>query len=248
MTKKKTNKPQIMDTKKEESIINEKQTISENISSSKVDDLTLLKLANDLIDKQYRRYSIGDAKTYTLVTANSILLTTIGVLFKEALNDKFTLIFITLSIISVAISLYFALKQVIPIGSSGKTNASEPNIRSQNGILRYKNWNEYNDAFSNLDIIKLKEMNVRQIYGMSYNLKGSFEQIKKCVVFTIISVCLVLITFGGIILSTYNIHIFGEKFAKSSISTKVTNKFDSIKINIETPVKKADTLKNGRYK
>ncbi|MCX6230364.1 MAG: hypothetical protein NTZ33_02360 [Bacteroidetes bacterium] len=224
----------------------------ESFTNNHVEYLTLLNLATEIIDKQYRRYSMADTKTFTLVTSNSILLTTIGLLFKEALNDKFTLVFIILSLISVSISLYFALKQVIPLGSSGLTNTENPNIRSQNGILSYKKWEEYKKAFLSISANKLMEMNVRQIFGMSHNIKVNLNKIRNGVIFTIISFALVLLTFTGIVLANYNIHLFGEKISiNNNLNKQIINtckiQVDSVKKK-DTLVKKLDILKNGRIK
>ena len=187
------------------------KTASEMIESAQhTDDDLLMALTTDIIDKQYRLYSWADSKTLSLITTNSILLATIGFLFKECLADTFSLLALIVSLSLIGISLYFSLIQVTPQGSSGKGLSTEPNLKALSGILNFENWESYHEALLKIDKKNLCVYSARQIFGMANNTDKSRKMTTKGVKFTITGIFFMFLSVIGVSLSARNINILGK--------------------------------------
>jgi hypothetical protein len=199
-----------------------------NSSKITVDDHEIedwkIDMALDIVDKQYRLYSWSDSKTASLITTNSILLAVIGFSFKECLEDVFSVVAMTISLVAVSLSLYFSLRQVIPQGSSGKATSSKPNVRALSGILKYDSWTTYFDDLSRLSKKEFLEANARQIFGMSRNVNESRKMTTVGVRLTLVGIIFMCLAVVGASLSSNDIHIFGEWAASTSETNTIEEK------------------------
>ena len=175
----------------------------------------------DILDKQYRLYTWSDVKTQALITTNSIMFAAIGFLYKECMRDALAMLFLTISIISLGISLSTSLLQVIPRVSSGKSGAG-PNMRSIRGISLHENWETYYEALCGQTSQMLTVDAVRQIYGMASNNIRSTRIIKRGVVLTIVAISMLLAAIFTTAFSAKGLHALGE-WQQSSAATTATN-------------------------
>jgi hypothetical protein len=151
----------------------------------------------DLLDKQYRLYSWTDAKALSLITTNSLLLAAIGFLFKECLQDVLATILISMALVLSALSLFYSLVQVIPQGSSGRGGAT-PNLRALSGILTFKSWQKYEQAFHDYSLQNAISDTLRQAYGMAHNTDQGRKSITIGVRLTIASLVFVVLSAFGV--------------------------------------------------
>jgi hypothetical protein len=209
-----------------------------------VDDELILNLTNDILDKQYRLYSWADAKTASLIQTNSILLATIGFIFKDCLTDILATCFIFFAIIANVLSLFFCLRQVKPQRSSGKGIANEPNIRALSGILKIETWQDYHNKLIMTNKKQLYEFSARQIFGMARNTEDSRNNTTIAMKITLCGIAFLILSFISVSLTTNNFHLLGswrkykiKETPAINMIVKVTLKTSEIQQNI-----KSDTL------
>ena len=209
-----------------------------------VDDALLLNLTNDILDKQYRLYSWADSKTASLIQTNSILLATIGFIFKDCLNDVLATIFVFLAIAANVISLFFCLRQVKPQKSSGKAVGDIPNLRALSGILKIKSWQDYHNKLIRLNKKELYEFSARQIYGMAFNVEESRVNTTKAMKVTLFGISFLILSFICVSLSTNSMHYLGtwQKAEIKKTDTLRVNIVDTAKIITLQTVNKKDTI------
>jgi hypothetical protein len=164
----------------------------------------------DLLDKQYRLYSWADAKTSSLITTNSILLAVIGFVFSSCLNDTLSLIAVSIAMLANSLSLFLALLQVWPQGSSGRAKHDRPNIRALSGILSFRNWQEYSREVILAEELRCIEDGTRQVYGMAFNVDKSRKTTKTGIRLTLIGIIFIVITVAGVGFASNDIHILGK--------------------------------------
>lgn len=216
MTIKKHKKTKFIETKEEakptldENRIESKQeTIIENEENVLVDDSLLLTLVNDILDKQYRLYSWADSKTASLIQTNSILLATIGFIFKDCLGDILATLFVFLAISANVISLYYCLRQVKPQKSSGKGASDIPNLRALSGILKIESWQDYHNKLIRINNKQLYEFSARQIYGMAFNVEESRINTTKAMNITLYGIAFLILSFISVSFASNNKHYLG---------------------------------------
>lgn len=252
MTKRK-NKPKVMDTKKQEEVkpkiedkkpVPQQETIIQNEENVLVDDGLLLNLTNDILDKQYRLYSWADSKTASLIQTNSILLATIGFIFKDCLNDVLATIFVFLAIGANVVSLYFCLRQVKPQKSSGKGVSDIPNLRALSGILKIKSWQEYHDKLIRINNKQLYEFSARQIYGMAFNVEESRINTTKAMKITLFGIAFLILSFISVSFASNNKHYLGtwQKVEIKKVDTLKVSIIDTTKVLNFQPTNKKDTI------
>lgn len=221
-TKKEEVKQQTLERKKEP----QQETIIQNEENVLVDDALLLNLTNDILDKQYRLYSWADSKTASLIQTNSILLATIGFIFKDCLNDVIATLSIFLAIGANVTSLYFCLRQVKPQKSSGKGVSDTPNLRALSGILKYQNWQDYHEKLIRIKNKQLYEFSARQIYGMAFNVEESRTNTTKAMKITLYGIAFLILSFISVSLATNDKHYLG------TWQVVKTEKEDTLKVSI----------------
>lgn len=146
-----------------------------------------LEAAIDVLDKQYRLYSWNDQKTATLITANSVLVATIGFLFSTVTKDSWALLFAIVALVLLAISLILSLAQVAPQGSSGKSGRLA-NLRSLRGIASFDNWQAYHQACRTMTKNEFYRDCIRQVYGMTVNNDESRDKTRRGVHMTLVAI------------------------------------------------------------
>jgi hypothetical protein len=152
-----------------------------------------LSAAQEVLDKQYRLYSWNDAKSTSLITANSVLLAAIGFLFPSVQTSIFPLVLLIFAMGLVSASLIFTLLQVVPQGSSGKSGTTK-NIRSMRGILSFSSWEDYHKAARDQTEEAFYEDCNRQIFGMTINNDASRRKTTWGVRVTILAVVMLMIS------------------------------------------------------
>lgn len=233
------------ESKKAEEVILEQDSKSSQ-DEMKIDDELLLNLTTDILDKQYRLYSWADSKTASLIQTNSILLATIGFIFKDCLSDILATIFIFLAIIANIVSLFFCLIQVKPQRSSGKGVDNEPNIRALSGILNIKSWQDYHFNLIKINKKQLYKFNARQIFGMAHNIENSRNNTTIAMKTTLFGICFLILSFVSVSLMTNNIHLLGNWKKTENTETPSVNIItkDTLRIlEIQQNQIKIDTLK-----
>lgn len=213
--------------------IQEQDSIDQKDNKVIVDDELLVNLTNDILDKQYRLYSWVDSKTSSLIQTNSILLATIGFIFKDCITDILATCFIFITILANIISLFYCLRQVKPQRSSGKGVADEPNIRALSGILKIKTWQEYHNKLIRTNSKQLYEFSARQIFGMARNIEDSRINTTKAMKTTLFGIVFLILSFVSVSLTTNNIHLFGSWQKVEVIETHSVNKVTYE--NLKTP-------------
>lgn len=189
--------------------------------TTKNDQELLLAWTYDIGDKQYRSYSWNDAKVQCLLTVDAALIA--GLLFVIQLVDGVgaikiegaPLLFYALSFLLLSISLIYCLLHSIPklnskIGNEGnlrtiiginRFTTIEQTIGKNNFVAREK----YYESVVGLGIEDLLKMNVTQIAGMSKNNNTSHRIIRGGVIFTIISISLLIIGTTWLFVQTLDI-------------------------------------------